>query len=192
MLISKTNKFNRLYIFSAKIIYIPTSFNRRNVDPLPRFHVQPWELQQYLRYSVNPQSLQWGYQLDKRTGFYVQNIEKVDEDEVISQLDWIKLNPPFWFFNEASYESFLEQNFDPERSQVLEGKYKALAPGTNVGSSAPGSEELPQHFYVDTTEWIARDFRETEMVSWPKEKNSRQINLSGGNLAQYVEEDPVL
>jgi hypothetical protein len=188
MLASKTNKFNRLYIFSAKIIYIPTSFNRVGVDPLPRFYVQPLELQQYLRYSVNPQSRQWGYDLDKRSGFYVQNIENVDIAKVTDQLDWIKLNPPFWFFNEGSYESFLEQNFDPERSQVLESKYKAAAPGINVASDGT----LPQHYYVETTEWIGRDFRETEVVEWPKEKNSRQVPLSGGSLAQYIEEDPTL
>ena len=94
MTISRINKFNRVFFFKAKIIYIPTSFDRYGVDPLPRFFVEPIELEHVLKFSESPRSVENGYKLDKQTGLYMKNMETIDVDMVDDQFSWIQMNPP--------------------------------------------------------------------------------------------------
>tara|TARA_Y100000310_G_scaffold162353_1_gene162331 strand:- start:763 stop:1353 length:591 start_codon:yes stop_codon:yes gene_type:complete len=175
MLATKRLKFNRLYYFKAWLIHIPISFNRMGIDPLPRYFVEPQELEQVLKYSLNPSSIANGYKLDEETGFYVKNIDTIDETDLEDQFSWMQMNPPFWFFNEASYEEFLAQNFDQGRSNLLQGKFNMLSDERVFVDSHEGSEDvndpLPAHYYVEYSEWLARGFAHDEVVEWPKEKN---------------------
>tara|TARA_R100000808_G_C2146439_1_gene154348 strand:+ start:2221 stop:2667 length:447 start_codon:yes stop_codon:yes gene_type:complete len=137
------------------------------VDPIPRFYVEPQETLEVLKFSKKISSLKNGYKLDKTTGLYVKDIINVPEDDFTSQIDWVKMSPPYWFYNEATFEEFLTVNFDSSRSLYLESLFQAQ----DKAFFEKAEGVLPDSYYVEIKDWITKSFSEDVLVEWPKQKN---------------------
>ena len=82
MIIHKICKYSKLFVFEADLIFIPSSYNRKGIDPLPKFHIRPSRLIEYQNFSYNPSSVNNGYTKNEELNLYVKNIEYVDVDLV--------------------------------------------------------------------------------------------------------------
>jgi len=126
MIIHKRCKYSKLFVFEADIIFIPSSYNRKGIDPLPKFHIRPSRLIEYQNFSYNPSSVNNGYTKNEQLSLYVKNIEYVDVDLVNNQFTVLKHRPPYGFATASDYELFVETTFNAKYSAILETKYATL------------------------------------------------------------------
>tara|TARA_Y100000593_G_C4205940_1_gene284297 strand:- start:107 stop:646 length:540 start_codon:yes stop_codon:yes gene_type:complete len=172
-MISQTKRiFNKLFIFSAKLIYIPVSHNRPGIDPFPRFFVQPEKLKEVLNYSKNASSKNAGYKKDNKTGLYVKNIDLIDLDQLTVQFDWLSMQVPYGYYDEDTYAAYVEHNFNPRNSEILKAKFlggvaASGKPAIKVSDSE--NSNIPvQHYYVEIEDWITQEFSTSRIVNYAK------------------------
>ena len=145
--------FSNYYRFKALIYNVPQSFNRQGFDLYPRYFLKPETLLEVMAYSRSPKSTDNGF-----------------EKEIDIQWEFLRLRPPYWFHDQASYGEFVSINMDPIRQNTLEGLYvsadsKAVVVGVDENPDIP-----VEHTYKEITQWTTREFRKEVTQSWPREK----------------------
>jgi hypothetical protein len=172
---AKRHRYSKLYYIKSKLIFIPSSTNTKGVDPLPQYFVELGTLSEVLDYTRNPSSTNIGYRMDKKSGFYVKNIEMIDEEEVGAQLNWMKSNPPYWFFNSQSYEAFVDVTMNTSYQNELRSKFMQKI---STAKFQKAVDDLPDHYYVEIEEKVTWSFLNDELITWPKIKNIGLVDVS--------------
>tara|TARA_Y100000310_G_C20627500_1_gene786778 strand:- start:882 stop:1409 length:528 start_codon:yes stop_codon:yes gene_type:complete len=168
MITQVSRRFNKLYVFDSKLIWIPNSYNRTGVDPLPRYFLRPQKLKQILNYSKNPSSKNFGYRKDVLTGLYVKNIEIIDNSAVDIQFDWIAMTPPYWWTDLSSYETWVQTTFDANYSANLEARFNA-SPKTPIKVASSADPQIPiEHYCVMVEDWATRQFTTNKFINYAK------------------------
>ena len=163
MIISKRCKYSKLFVFEADLIFIPSSYNRKGIDPLPKFHIRPTRLIEYQNFSRNASSVNNGYTKNEELNLYVKNIEYVDVDLVNNQFTVLKHRPPYGFATASDYESFVETTFDAKYSAILETKYATLKNKTFVKAD-PDSLINADHFTAKMEASSIQEFYDDKLV----------------------------
>ena len=124
--------------------------------------------------------------LTKKRAYYVKNIETIDEEQIDNQFAWIQMTPPYWFLNEGSYEIFLQTNFAADRNMVLQGRWNMRAGDAIFSEGGQGDGVLPAHYYIETTDYIARYYANDGIAEWPKENNIEVFEGTDETLDAYM------
>jgi len=165
MITQVSRKFNKLYVYDSKLIWIPNSFNRIGIDPLPRYFLRPTKLKEILNYSRNPSSKNFGYKKDALTGLYVKNIEMIDKTQVQVQFDWISMTSPYWWTDLDSYEAWVRTTFNANYAANLESKFNQAGLPTKVASTV--DPQIPiEHYYVTINDWAIREFSTSKIIQF--------------------------
>ena len=173
-MITKYHTYRNYYRFKAFIYNVPQSFNRPGFDLYPRYFLKPETLLEVMAYSRSPKSTDNGFEKDKESGFFLKNRTEINDtvsyDEIDIQWEFLRLRPPYWFHDQASYGEFVSINMDPIRQNTLEGLYvsadsKAVVVGVDENPDIP-----VEHTYKEITQWTTREFRKEVTQSWPREK----------------------
>lgn len=163
MITLRNYKYSKMFVFEANLIYIPSSFNRMGIDPLPRFFMRPTVLKEVLDYSSNPTSVKNGYSKDKKSGLYVKNIDQIDVEQTNNQFEFIKNTMPFGYMNEESYQDFIENAFSAGYSLHLETQFSMLTPKYTVQAGVDSQIDV-LHYYVKITDSIVKAFYKKKAV----------------------------
>ena len=174
-MISKYIKYrNNYYKFTAKVYLVPGSFNRKGVDPFPRFFMRPEVLLEVLAYSKNSKSTDSGFWKDEESGLYLRNRDEIGKDVTIEEIDiqfeYIRMLPPFWFHDEGSFIEFMRVNMEPIKQKSLENLYVS-SPNKAVSVEANENPDLPaEHLYKKINSFTTRSFEKEVTKEWPVEK----------------------
>lgn len=175
MISYKRYKYSKLFTFEADLIFIPDSYNRKGIDPLPRFWLKPSRLIEYQNYSNNPSSVNNGYVKNEELNLYVKNIEFVDIDFVNDQFNVLKNQPPYGFTSASAYEEFVEINFDTSYSSVLDNKYTTLKNKTFVKGD-PSSILSVNHYVAKMEAYKTQTFFNNKIITLGEPNSLEVVN----------------
>ena len=175
MIVYKRIKYSKLFTFEADIVFIPESYNRKGIDPLPRFWLRPKKLLEYQNFSHNPSSVNNGYTKNESVNLYVKNIEFIDVDLVNDQFRFIQTIAPYGFATENDYQEFVSMTYDPSYSLNLETKYKTVKNKTFVKG---GVDPLisRDHFIAKIETTRIQEFFEEKLVNIGEPKSLTILN----------------
>lgn len=175
MIIYKRCKYSKLFIFEADVVFIPSSYNRKGIDPLPRFWIRPQTLLEYQDYSYNASSINNGYIKNEDLNLYVKNIEFIDTDLVNDQFTFIKNKPPYGFSTATDYEEFVSITFDTKYSSILENKYTTLK-NKKFTKGDDNSLITVDHFIAKTEASKIQDFYDNKLTTIGEPKSLTILN----------------
>ena len=166
--------YRNYYKFKARIYLMPNSFNRIGVDLYPRFFMRPTELIEVMAYSDSAGSTDDGFEKDQESGLYLKDRSEINDtvtyDEIDIQFLYIKIRPPYWYHDEASFVEFIQINMDTTRQTTYESLYNSAA-SKSVVVNAEENPDIPvNHAYKELTQWTTRTFNKEIAKDWPIEK----------------------
>jgi hypothetical protein len=175
MIAYKRIKYSKLFTFEADMVFLPESYNRKGIDPLPRFWLRPQKLLEYQNFSHNPSSINNGYVKNEDINLYVKNIEFIDTDLVNNQFVFLQNMPPYGFATETDYQEFVDITFDSSYSLNLETKYKSLKNKTFVKGDK-NSLIARDHFTAKIQATRVQEFFEEKLVNIGEPKSLTIFN----------------
>ena len=171
-MIEKIITYSNYYRFKAKLIVVPVSYNRVGIDPYPKYHLRPTELLEVMLFSEDPRSVDNDFTKDKESGLYLKNREDVDVEGLDAQFDFMKMTPPFWWYNQDTYEEWVKGTMSPMYTAKLEARYHQTQGPATLVKEEEDPEFAPEHLYKIITTFTTRTFNKNSVGAWPSQKNA--------------------